>query len=141
MVIDLRYYSRSKKGNTIKLASAIAEVLNKTAETIDKDLDSEVDYLFLANAMYASTVDRKVKNFLERNKDKIKCIINVNSSATGRPTIKAIRKVASKYNIEVLEKEFHTIGSWLNLHKGRPNEDDLNKLKDFVTNTINDFNE
>lgn len=72
---------------------------------------------------------------------RIKCIINVNSSATGRSTIKAIRKVALKYNIEVSEKEFHTIGSWLNLHKGRPNEDDLNKLKDFVTNTINDLSE
>ncbi len=62
--------------------------------------------------MYASTVDRNVKDFLERNKDKIKCIINVNSSATGRSTIKVIRKVASKYNIEVSEKEFHTIGYW-----------------------------
>lgn len=136
MKIEIRYFTKSKKGNTYKLATAVSEALNIEAKTVENDLEEKVDILFLVNAMYAATIDKEVKMFLERNKDKISLIVNVNSAASGKSTIKAVKKCADKLNIKVSEKEYHTVGSWLALNKNRPNQDDLNRLKEFVLKVI-----
>lgn len=132
MKIEIRYFTKSKKGNTFKLAKAVEEAINVKAKTIENDLDEEVDILFLVNAMYAFNIDNEIKEFLKRNASKIKCLVNVNSAASGASTLKSVRKVADKYNINVSDKEYHTVGSWLSLNKDRPNEEDLNRLKEFA---------
>lgn len=136
MNIAIRYFTKSKKGNTFKLAQTVSEASNIEALTIDHDLEEEVDLLFLVNAMYAFNIDKEVKAFLKRNASKIKLIVNVNSAASGSSTLKAVKKVANKLSIPVSEKEYHTVGSWINMNKGRPNEEDLARLKDFVLELI-----
>lgn len=132
MEIAIRYFTKSKKGNTFKLATAVSEAAGVQAQTVDVDLQESADILFLVNAMYAANIDKDVKRFLERNAGKIKCLVNVNSAATGRSTLKVVKRTCEKLSVPVSEKEYHTVGSWLALNKGRPNEDDLNRLKDFV---------
>ena len=132
MTVAIRYFTKSKKGNTAKLASAIAEALALEPFTVESDLEGETDILFLVNAMYAASIDEEVKRFLERNASKIKCLVNVNSSASGASTLKVVSKACKALNISVSDKEYHTVGSWIFLNKGRPNEEDLNRLKDFV---------
>ena len=102
------------------------------ALTVENDLIEETEILFLVNAMYAFNIDKEVKEFLNRNASKIKCIVNVNSAASGASTLKSVKKVAKKLNIPVSEQEYHTVASWININKGRPNEDDLNRLREFV---------
>ena len=136
MEIAIRYFTKSKKGNTFKLATAVSEAANIKAQTVDVDLQESADILFLVNAMYAANIDKEVKRFLERNAGKIKCLINVNSAATGRSTLKVVKRTCEKLSVPVSEKEYHTVGSWLALNKGRPNEDDINRLKDFVKEII-----
>ena len=136
MEIAIRYFTKSKKGNTFKLATAVSEAAGVQAQTVDIDLRESADILFLVNAMYAANIDKDVKRFLERNAGKIKCLINVNSAATGRSTLKVVKRTCEKLSVPVSEKEYHTVGSWLALNKGRPNEDDLNRLKDFVKEII-----
>ena len=136
MNIAIRYFTKSKKGNTLKLVNAVSEATSLEALTIENDLNEEVDILFLVNAMYAFDIDKQIKEFLNRNASKIKCLVNINSAASGSSTRKSVKKVADKLGIEVSEKEYHTVGSWLALNKGRPNEDDLNRLKDFVKEVI-----
>ena len=136
MEIAIRYFTKSKKGNTFKLATAVSEAAGVQAQTVDIDLQESADILFLVNAMYAANIDKDVKRFLERNAGKIKCLINVNSAASGRSTLKVVKKTCNKLSIPVSEKEYHTVGSWLALNKGRPNEDDINRLKDFVKEII-----
>lgn len=128
----IRYFTKSKKGNTYKLAKVVSETTGLDALTVDNDLKEKVEQLFLVNAMYAATIDKEVKRFLERNKDKIGIIININSAASGASTLKAVKKVADKLNIKVSDKEYHTVASWIFLNKNRPNEEDLNRLKEFV---------
>ena len=128
----IRYFTKSKKGNTYKLAKVVSEATGLDALTVENDLEEKVEQLFLVNAMYAATIDKEVKRFLERNKDKIGLIINVNSAASGASTLKAVKKVADKLGIKVSDKEYHTVASWIFLNKDRPNEDDLNRLKEFV---------
>ena len=132
MKIAIRYYTKSKKGNTEKIAKYVESKLGVEALDVSNSLVEEVDQLFLVNAMYAADIDKEVKSFLEENKNKIKCLININSSASGASTIKAVKKVADKLGIPVSEKEFHTQASWIFINKGRPNEEDFARLGEFL---------
>ena len=136
MKIAIRYFTKSKKGNTFKLATVVSENAGVEALTVENDLTEEVETLFLVNAMYAFNIDKEVKEFLKRNASKIKCIINVNSAASGASTLKSVKKAAKKLDIPVSDKEYHTVASWINLNKGRPNEDDLNRLREFVKGVL-----
>ena len=136
MKIAIRYFTKSKKGNTFKLATVVSENAGVEALTVENDLTEEVETLFLVNAMYAFNIDKEVKEFLKRNASKIKCIINVNSAPSGASTLKSVKKAAKKLDIPVSDKEYHTVASWINLNKGRPNEDDLNRLREFVKGVL-----
>ena len=137
MKIAIRYFTKSKKGNTYKLASFISNKINVLAFDTNKDLEEEFDLLFLVNAMYASDIDDNVKEFLERNKDKIKLLVNVNSAASGASTIKSVKKVCDKLGIAVSQDEYHTVASWIFINKGRPNEADFNRLDEFIGKVVN----
>lgn len=138
MKIAIRYFTKSKKGNTKKLADTVSEVLGIEALTIENKLEEKVDKLFLVNAMYAFDIDKSIKNFLKENKDNIGEIFNVNSAASGSSTHKSVKKVCDKLGIAISNKEFHCVGSWININKGRPNEEELNKLKEFVIEMAKD---
>ena len=132
MKTAIRYFTKSKKGNTFKLASFISKEINIEAKTVDFPLEENVDILFLVNAMYAANIDKEVKKFLIENKDKIGTVYNVNSSASGASTYKVVKKVCDKSGIKISEKEYHTAASWININKDRPNESDYARLSDFI---------
>ena len=132
MKLAIRYFTKSKKGNTEKIAKFVSEKLSLPALDVTNPLEEEVDSLLLINAMYAADVDKAIKEFLVANKAKIKCLININSSCSGASTLKAVKKVCDKENIPVSDKEFHTVASWLFINKGRPNEEDFKRLEEFL---------
>lgn len=136
MKLAIRYFTKSKKGNTEKIATFVSEKLGVPALTVVAPLEEEVEQLILVNAMYAADIDKEVKAFLTENKDKIKCLINVNSAASGASTLKAVKKVADKLGIPVSDKEFHTVASWIFLNKGRPNADDFARLEAFLKENV-----
>ena len=128
----IRYFTKSKKGNTKKIADYVSSALNHEALDVTHPLEEKVETLFLINAMYAANIDKEVKVFLENNKDNIGCLVNINSSASGASTLKTVKKTAEKLSIPVSEKEFHTVASWIFLNKGRPNEEDFARLGTFL---------
>ena len=136
MKTAIRYFTKSKKGNTEKIANFISSKINVEALDVSHPLEEEVEQLLLVNAMYAADIDSEVKEFLKNNKDKIKCLININSSASGSSTVKAVKKVCDKYNIPVSDKEFHTVASWIFINKGRPNEEDFARLEAFLKEVV-----
>lgn len=136
MKVAIRYFTKSKKGNTEKIANYIAEKIGVSALDVTHPLEEEVEQLLLVNAMYAADVDKKIKVFLKENASKIKCLININSSASGASTYKAVKKVADKNNIPMSEKEFHTVASWIFINKGRPNEEDFLRLETFLKEVV-----
>jgi len=133
----IRYFTKSKKGNTYKLANFISNKTNIEALDTNNDLKETTDVLFLVNAMYAADIDKNVKEFLEKNKDNIKLLVNVNSAASGASTLKQVKKVCDKLGINVSEDEYHTVASWIFINKGRPNEDDFKRLDEFVDKIMN----
>ncbi|MCR5078931.1 MAG: flavodoxin [Bacilli bacterium] len=132
MNIAIRYYTKSKKGNTKKIADFVSEKLGIDALDITHPLLEKVDRLLLINAMYAFDIDKEVKDFLKANKDNIGEIVNINSSASGSSTVKSVAKVADELGIKMSEKEFHTVASWIFINKGRPNEADFARLDQFL---------
>lgn len=136
MKIAIRYFTKSKKGNTEKIAKFIETKIGVPALDVTSPLTEEVETLILVNAMYAANIDKEVKKFLIDNKAYIKCLVNVNSSASGASTYKTVKKVADKEGIPMSEKEFHTVASWIFLNKGRPNEEDFARLEAFLNEIV-----
>ncbi len=132
MKTAIRFFTRSKKGNTAKLAAAVSEALGIEALPVENDLTEKVDRLFLLNAMYAANVDREVTEFLERNRDMIGEVVNMNTSASGKSTWKAVKKATDRLGIPLSEKEFHCAASWIFINKGRPTEADLSRAGEFA---------
>ena len=136
MKVAIRYFTKSKKGNTEKIAKFVSEKTGVQALDVTNPLEEEVETLLLVNAMYAANIDKAIKEFLKQNAEKIKCLININSSASGASTIKAVKKVADQYGIPVSEKEFHTQASWIFINKDRPNADDFARLEAFLKEAV-----
>ena len=132
MTIAIRYFTKSKKGNTEKLASQISKATGEVALTVSTDLSEKVDRLFLVNAMYAANIDSEVRAFLVRNKDKIGEVVNFNTSCSGKSTWDLVKKVCDELSISLSEKEFHCAASWIFLNKGLPSEDDYAKARQFA---------
>jgi len=132
MTIAIRYFTKSKKGNTAKLAAAVSEALGIEAKDVSSDLTEKVDRLFLINAMYAANIDKEVKEFLARNKDNIGEVVNMNTSASGASTLKAVKKVTDELGIALSEKEFHCAASWIFINKGLPTAEDYARAGEFA---------
>ena len=132
MNIAIRYFTKSKKGNTKKLADAVSKAIGAEALDVEKDLAEKADKLFLINAMYAANVDGRVKAFLKRNKDAIGEVINMNTAASGSSTWGAVKKVTDGLGIRLSEKEFHCAASWIFINKGLPSEEDFRRAEEFA---------
>lgn len=136
MNVAIRYFTRSKKGNTKKLADAVSAAIGVDAIDVSVDLNEKVDRLFLINAMYAANIDKEVKEFLERNKDKIGEVVNMNTAASGASTWKAVKKETDRLGVRLSEKEFHCAASWIFINKGLPSDEDFAKAKQFAGSMI-----
>ena len=60
MNLCIRYFTKSKKGNTKKLSDFISNKLKLEALDVSNNLDEEVEYLILVNALYANNIDKEV---------------------------------------------------------------------------------
>ncbi|MBQ9734266.1 MAG: flavodoxin [Clostridia bacterium] len=135
MKYQVRYYTRS--GNTEKLAKAIADVVGCPAQTIKHPLEEKVDVLFLGSSFYAFDADDSVKRFIADNKDNIGKIVCFGTSAMMKSMRKPIAKVANKLGVAVSDEEFHCRGQFRMIHKGRPNEKDIENAKKFAAQILN----
>ena len=131
MKIAIRYYTKS--GNSKKLADAISEELGLPALPVDQKLTEAVDVLFLCNSVYYAGVDNSVKQFLKAPGAKIGKIVNVSTAALIESTYSQMKKLASDAGIALAEKEFHCKGSFAMMNRGKPNEEDVRRVKQFAS--------
>ena len=131
MKFAVRYYT--KTGNTERLAKAIAKELGVEALPISEGLKEKVDYLFLGNSWYAFNIDPEVKEFISTlSSDLVGKIVNFGTAAMLNSTYKKVKAEAVKVGIEMDQREFHCRGEFKGLHKGRPDQNDLNAAIEFV---------
>lgn len=132
MSVAIRYYTRT--GNTEKLANAIASVVGVNASTVENKLEEHIDTLLLGCSYYAFDMDEEVKKFIKENQANIGKIVLFGTSAMIKSMKKPLAKLLKdvEANIEVAEDEFHCPGTFGRMHKGRPNEADIEAAKEFA---------
>jgi Flavodoxins len=137
MKIAVRYYT--KTGNTKRLAEAVAKAVGAEALPIGTPVTEPVDILFLGNSYYAFSIDPEVRDFI-RSLDKIKVgkIVNFGSAAMLNSTWKKVKQEADRAGIPMDEREFHCKGEFKGVHKGRPNEEDLQAAAAFAKAIVGD---
>ncbi len=128
--IAVRYCTRT--GHSKQLAESVAAALGLEAKDISAGLDEPVDQLFLCNGMYAATLDRALKDFLEISGKEAGEIVNVCSSASGRSTRKPLQKLAEACGFNLSSREFCCKGAFHFLSKGHPDADDLRAAANFA---------
>lgn len=135
MKIAIRYFS--KTGHMQKMASVVSDVTGVKAETMDIPVTEEIDILFLGSAVYMTGIDDKVKEFISTLDSKVKKVICFSSAAILPSSYTQVKALLEKQHIAVDEKEFHCRGQFTLLHRGRPNQSDLENLRVFVKEIVN----
>lgn len=135
MKIAIRYFS--KTGHMEKMASVVSDVTGVKAETMDIPVTEETDILFLGSAVYMTGIDDNVKEFISTLDSKVKKVICFSSAAILPSSYAQVKALLEKQHIAVDEKEFHCRGQFTLLHRGRPNQSDLENLREFVKEVIN----
>lgn len=131
MTYAVRYFTMT--GNTKRMAETVAKELGVEALPISEPVTEPVDILFLGNSYYAFNISPEVRDFVASlDKEKVGKIVNFGSAAMLNSTYKKVKGVANKAGIEMDPREFHCRGEFKGLHKGRPNEEDLKALVEFV---------
>ena len=130
MKAAIRYYTRG--GNTQKLALAISKATGLPAETIDVPLLEDVDLLFLGSSVYGFDVDNQVKQFISNIDVKVGKVVNFSTACMVKSTYKQVAKLLAEKNIPMAKEEFYCRGSFGPMHKGRPNQQDLQAAEAFA---------
>lgn len=135
MKIAVRYYT--KTGNTKRLAEAVAKAAGVEALPISTPVTEPVDILFLGNSYYAFSIDPEVRTFIRGlKKETVGKIVNFGSAAMLNSTWKKVKAEADKIGIPVDEREFHCKGEFKGIHKGKPDESDLQAAAEFARKII-----
>lgn len=130
MKAAIRYYS--KGGNTEKVALAISKATGLPAETIDVPLLEDVDILFLGSSVYGFDVDVQVKQFISNIDVKVGKVVNFSTACLVKSTYKQVGKLLAEKNIPLAKEEYYCRGSFGPMHKGRPNQQDLQAAETFA---------
>ena len=130
MKAAIRYYTRG--GNTEKLALAISKATGLPAETIAVPLLEDVDILFLGSSVYGFDVDVQVKQFISNIDVKVGKVVNFSTACLVKSTYKQVGKLLAEKNIPLAKEEYYCRGSFGPMHKGRPNQQDLQAAEAFA---------
>lgn len=135
MSVAVRYYSKS--GNTKKLADAIAETCGVEALNTQHPIEEQTDILFLGASVYAYGIADEMKRFIaDLDPHKVGKIVVFSTSALAERAYPEISRIIKDMGLEVEEKNFYCRGSFLMMHKGRPNEQDIEDVKRFAKEII-----
>ncbi|MDF2878151.1 MAG: flavodoxin [Clostridia bacterium] len=134
MKIEVRYYT--KTGHTKKLAESIAKQAGVLAKPISEPVAGEIDILFLGEGLYNFGIDPLMKEFIQNLKTKnIKRVVIFSTAAFGN-AYGAMKQELEAKGLTVSSQAFNCRGNLGILHKGRPNEKDLQKIEIFTQSIL-----
>jgi len=108
--IEVRYCSRTKFGNTRRIAEAIAEGAGTKAISIDDEpkLTEKADILFLGGAPYANIMAPELREYAENlDPAMVGRIVLFTTSNWSRRTVLALKKIFKGKEITVSEDYFY----------------------------------
>ena len=110
MDIAVRYCSKTKFGNTRRIAEAIADGIGVKAVSIadEPKLKGKVDILFLGGAPYANIMAPELKEYAEELDSKmVSKVVLFTTSNWSRRTVLALKKMLKGKGITVCEDYFY----------------------------------
>ena len=136
MNIVVAYQSRT--GNTKKVAEAIAKALHTAAWDVEEVKDLDCDLLVLGSAVYAASLDKKTKAFLDSLTGvSARKVALFGTSAGGRKPFGMMVNALKKKGLPVHEDFLYIPGAWAFMNKGRPNEEDLKRAEQWALGLLN----
>ena len=135
MKTEIRYFTRT--GNTQKLADAIAQVAQCQAQSVPAPIDGYTDVLFLGASVYAGGISAEMKEYIRSlDKAQIGMVVVFSTSALVQRAFPQIKKELEKEGITLCLQDFYCRGQFSALHRGRPNEKDLEAAKRFASEIL-----
>ncbi|MDR0386715.1 MAG: flavodoxin [Treponema sp.] len=127
----------SKRGNTKKLAHAIAKGAGVKAQSADHAANlTRAEILFVGGSIYAGRISGVLHKFLQNLDQKQAAnVVVFGTSASGKSIRDEVASILEPKGIPVAAEGFHCKGSFLCLNLGRPNADDLARAEDFAKRT------
>ena len=110
MDIAVRYCSKTKFGNTRRIAEAIADGIGVKAVSIadEPKLKEKVDILFIGGATYANIMAPELKEYAEELDSKmVSKVVLFTTSNWSRRTVLALKKMLKGKGITVCEDYFY----------------------------------
>ncbi len=111
MKVAVRYCSKTKMGNTRRIAEAIASGANVQAVSIkdEKELNEKVDILFLGGAPYANIMAPELREYAKNlNPDMVGQVVLFTTSNWSRRTIFALKRILRCKKIKVRSQYFYS---------------------------------
>ena len=139
-------YASVHHGNTKKVAEAMAETLSADLFDLTKQSDVDIscyDLIGLASGIYYSNMHKTVRKFAEETsfRPEQKVFLVSTCGMESKDFTKKVRKTLEDKQVEVLEsfscRGFDTFGPLFligGIAKGRPNEQDLEKAREYARN-------
>lgn len=122
----------SKKGNTKKIAEAIAYELAVKAEEVKDAKLKDNCFIFLGSGCYGGKPAKDIINFIEDNDLKLRNVALFGTSGAGEGVeLIEMEKILNSKEACIKDK-FFCKGKFLFANRGRPNNDDLDKAKKFA---------
>ncbi len=131
----------SKKGNTEKVAKAIAAVCGVEAiDVSEPHAIGETDLLFIGMGVYAGKPDQALLNYLDNLPvNTIKGAALFSTSASGKDRTELIVNLLEHKGITVYPKHLSLKGKFLFLNGDRPNNSDLRMAENFASEVLESF--
>ena len=110
MNIEVRYCSKTKAGNTRRIAEAIAEGIGVKAVGIDEEprLKEKADILFLGGAPYANIMAPELKAYAEGiNSEMVSKAVLFTTSNWSKRTVAALKRILRAKGITVCDEYFY----------------------------------
>jgi len=136
MNIRIVYHS-GYKGNTMKVATAIAQALNIKAERIGKEkieFTEPVDLLFIGSGIYSHNPHKKARALIkELNPTVVKNAAAFGTYGNHSEIGEQIKNLLQEQGVNVLGEPFVCKGASIGTdNKGHPNTTDLENAKEFA---------
>ena len=133
-------YHSGYKGNTMKVATVIAETLNIIAERIGKEkivFSEPVDLLFIGSGVYFDKPHKKAMALIKKlDPSTVKNAAAFGTYGNQSEIGEKIKKLLQEQGINVIDELFVCKGASVGTdNKGRPNATDLENAKAFTEST------
>jgi len=132
-------YHSGYKGNTMKIATTIAEVFNVRAERIGKekiDFSEPIDLLFIGSGVYFNKPHKKLRITISKlTNSVIQNAVGFGTYGNQSNVGEQINNLLRKQGIRVVGESFVCKGASVGTdNKGHPDTTDLENAKEFANN-------